>query len=159
MGDLSSKFSLKLKASIDLMVDAYARILAEAQKAGDISESLDAKETAYFIVAGWHGAIIQMKLTKNLAPLETHRKFIFNNILKTWPTRRAQFFRTAPGATTRFKAQLFLTFDQIDRSNIIMWLAAKSAYRIPFLPFLNSIYQQDPQGAVISVITYVDMDQ
>ena len=82
MGDLSSKFSLKLKASIDLMVDAYARILAEAQKAGDISESLDAKETAYFIVAGWHGAIIQMKLTKNLAPLETHRKFIFNNILK-----------------------------------------------------------------------------
>jgi len=82
MGDLSSKFSLKLKASIDLMVDAYARVLAEAQKAGDISESLDVKEAAYFIVAGWHGAIIQMKLTKNLAPLETHRKFIFDNILK-----------------------------------------------------------------------------
>ena len=83
MGDLSSKFSLKLKASIDLMVNAYARVLAEAQTAGDISESLDVKEVAYFIVASWHGAIIQMKLTKNLAPLETHRKFIFDNILKT----------------------------------------------------------------------------
>ena len=82
MGDLSSKFSLKLKASIDFMVDAYARVLTEAQKAGDISESLDVKEASYFIVAGWHGAIIQMKLTKDLAPLETHRKFIFNNILK-----------------------------------------------------------------------------
>jgi TetR/AcrR family transcriptional repressor of nem operon len=83
MGDLSPKFSLKLKASIDLMVDTYARVLAEAQQAGDISESLDVKDAAYFIVAGWHGAIIQMKLTKNLAPLETHRKFIFNNILIT----------------------------------------------------------------------------
>ena len=82
MGDLSLKFSQKLKASIDLMVDAYAGVLAEAQKAGDISENLDVKEAAYFIVAGWHGAIIQMKLTKNLAPLETHRKFLFNHILK-----------------------------------------------------------------------------
>ena len=80
MGDLSSKFSLKLKASIDLMVEAYTRVLAEAQQAGDISESLDVKEAAYFIVASWHGAIIQMKLTKDLAPLETHRKFIFSNI-------------------------------------------------------------------------------
>ena len=83
MGDLNSKFSLKLKTSIDLMVDAYTRVLAEAQKAGDISESLDVNEAACFIVAAWHGAIIQMKLTKNLAPLETHLKFIFNNILKT----------------------------------------------------------------------------
>ena len=83
MGDLSPKFSQKLKASIDLMVDAYAGVLAEAQKDGDISESLDIKEAAYFIVASWHGAIIQMKLTKNLVSLETHRKFIFKNILKT----------------------------------------------------------------------------
>jgi TetR/AcrR family transcriptional repressor of nem operon len=82
MGDLSPKFSLKLKASIDLMVDAYAGVLAEAQKAGDIPESLEIKEAAYFMVASWHGAIIQMKLTKTLASLETHRKFIFNNILK-----------------------------------------------------------------------------
>ena len=83
MGDLSSKFSLKLKASIDLMVEAYARVLAEAQEAGDISKGLDVKEAAYFIVASWHGAIIQMKLTKDLAPLETHRKFIFKKILNT----------------------------------------------------------------------------
>ena len=83
MGDLSPKFGLKLKASIDLMVDAYARVLAEAQKAGEISKSLDVKETAYFIVSGWHGAIIQMKLTKNLAPLENHRKFVFEHILKS----------------------------------------------------------------------------
>ena len=83
MGDLSPAFRKKLKEAMDMMVDAYARVLAKAQSTGEISDSLDVNETAYFIVAGWHGAIIQMKLTKNLAPLETHHKFIFNHILKT----------------------------------------------------------------------------
>jgi len=82
MGDLSPAFRNKLKQAIDMMVDAYTRVLVEAQAAAEISENLDVNETAYFIVAGWHGAIIQMKLTKNPAPLETHRKFIFDYILK-----------------------------------------------------------------------------
>ncbi len=83
MGDLSPAFRNKLKEAMDMMADAYTRVLAEAQAGGEISQSLDVTETAYFIVAGWHGAIIQMKLTKDGAPLETHRKFIFNHILKT----------------------------------------------------------------------------
>lgn len=82
MGDLSPKFRKKLKEAIDTMVDAYARALTEARKDGKISKSLDVRETAYFIVAGWHGAIIQMKLTKSPEPLKSHRKFIFDHILK-----------------------------------------------------------------------------
>ena len=82
MGDLNPAFRTKLKDSIDMMVDAYSRLLSAAQKDGKISRNLDIRDTAGFIVAGWHGAIIQMKLDRSLAPLKNHRKFIFEHILK-----------------------------------------------------------------------------
>ena len=82
MGDLSSAFRKKLHDAMNSMVQAYSRVLAEAQHAGDISEQLDVNAAAYFIVAGWHGATIQMKLARDLAPLENHRTFIFDYILK-----------------------------------------------------------------------------
>jgi TetR/AcrR family transcriptional repressor of nem operon len=82
MGDLSPAFRKKLSEVIDMMVDAYSRVLARAQRDGKILKSLDIRDTASFIVAGWHGAIIQMKLTQSLAPLKNHRKFIFDYILK-----------------------------------------------------------------------------
>jgi TetR/AcrR family transcriptional repressor of nem operon len=82
MGDLSPEFRVKLRESIDMIIDAYSQQLSAAQKDGKISKSLDIKETASFIVAGWHGAIIQMKLFQSLAPLKNHRKFLFDHVLK-----------------------------------------------------------------------------
>lgn len=82
MGDLSPAFRKKLSEAIDMMVDAYSRVLAAVQRDGKILKNLDIRDTARFIVAGWHGAIIQMKLTQSLAPLKNHRKFIFDYILK-----------------------------------------------------------------------------
>ncbi len=82
MGDLSPAFRKKLSEAIDMMVDAYSRVLAAAQRDGKLLKNLDIRDTARFIVAGWHGAIIQMKLTQSLAPLKNHRKFIFDYILK-----------------------------------------------------------------------------
>ena len=82
MGDLNPAFRQKLKEAIDMMAKAYTSVLAEAQEARKISKNLEVKEAAYFIVAGWHGAIIQMKLEKSIAPLKNHRKFVFEHILK-----------------------------------------------------------------------------
>ena len=82
MGDLSPAFRQKLKESIDMMAETYRRVLVEAQEVRKISKNLDVKEAAYFIVAGWHRAIIQMKLEKSMTPLKNHRKFVFEYILK-----------------------------------------------------------------------------
>ena len=82
MGDLNPEFRVKLKESIDMMINAYVQVLTAAQQDGKVSKSLNIKDTASFIVAGWHGAIIQMKLTKSLAPLKNHRNFIFDHVLK-----------------------------------------------------------------------------
>jgi TetR/AcrR family transcriptional repressor of nem operon len=82
MGDLSPAFREKLKEALDRITAGYAGVLAEAQKAGEISDQIDIKETANFIVSSWHGALIRMKVVQNLAPLENHFKFIFEYILK-----------------------------------------------------------------------------
>ena len=82
MGDLSPVFREKLGEAIDRMIDAYKHVLAAAQNDDKISKSLDIQDTAAFIVASWHGAIIQMKLSQSLAPLKNHRRFVFDHILK-----------------------------------------------------------------------------
>jgi TetR/AcrR family transcriptional repressor of nem operon len=81
MGDLSPAFRKKLSEAIDMMVDAYSQVLVAAQNDRKILKSLNIDDTASFIIASWHGAIIQMKLSQNLAPLKNHRKFIFDYIL------------------------------------------------------------------------------
>lgn len=83
MGDLSDVFQVKLAQAIDVMADAYAGLLAEARKAGEIAESIDVKEMAYFIIAGWHGALIRMKVTRNAKPLTNHKYFVLNHALKS----------------------------------------------------------------------------
>lgn len=82
MGDLSPAFRKKLGEAINMMIDGYSRALSAAQKDGKIPESFDIRDAAGFIVASWHGAIIQMKLTRSLDPLKNHRKFIFDHILR-----------------------------------------------------------------------------
>jgi TetR/AcrR family transcriptional repressor of nem operon len=83
MGDLSPAFREKLRGAIDRMVTGYASVLAEAQLAGDLSKQLDVRETAYFLVSSWHGALIRMKVVQSLEPLENHLKFIFDCVLTT----------------------------------------------------------------------------
>ena len=82
MGDLSPAFQERLKSAIEIMVNLYSGVLAEAQKAGEISQSLDVKEAAYFLGSSWHGALIHMKAIKGPEPLENHKRFIFNHVLR-----------------------------------------------------------------------------
>ena len=82
MGDLSPAFREKLKHALDSMAEHYAKVLREAQVSGGLPESLDVRDTAYFIVSSWHGALIRMKIEKGPESLENHRRFIFNHVLK-----------------------------------------------------------------------------
>lgn len=82
MGDLSPAFRDKLRSALEIMIEIYSGILAEARKRGDISQSLDVREAAYFLVSSWHGALIHMKALKGLGPLENHKRFIFEYVLR-----------------------------------------------------------------------------
>ena len=82
MGDLCPAFRERLNSAIENMVDIYAGILAQAQTQGEIARSLDVRRAAYFLVSSWHGALIHMKAVKGLEPLENHKRFIFEYVLK-----------------------------------------------------------------------------
>jgi len=82
MGDLSPAFRSKLNESFLLMGKVIADLLAEGKEAGEVPEGLDLEETANFIVSGWHGALIRMKIVKSAEPLENHKRFILHTLLK-----------------------------------------------------------------------------
>lgn len=82
MGDLSPAFREKLKMALGSIVDIYSRLLAKAQREGEISQILDVREAAYFLVSSWHGALVHMKAVKGPEPLENHIRFIFDHVLR-----------------------------------------------------------------------------
>ncbi|MEW6658350.1 MAG: TetR family transcriptional regulator C-terminal domain-containing protein [Thermodesulfobacteriota bacterium] len=82
MGDLSPAFRSKLNESIDRMVQMIAGLLQEGKETGEVPVDLDLEEAANFIVSGWHGALIRMKIVKAAEPLENHKRFIFHSLLK-----------------------------------------------------------------------------
>jgi TetR/AcrR family transcriptional repressor of nem operon len=81
MGDLSETFNRKLQQAVDRIVAFFARLIREAREQGEIAADLDVEETARFIVASWHGALIHMKISKGPAPLINHKKFVFESVL------------------------------------------------------------------------------
>ncbi|MCJ7686517.1 MAG: TetR/AcrR family transcriptional regulator [Desulfobacteraceae bacterium] len=82
MADLSPAFRDKLRSALDILVDAYSGVLAQAQKEGEISQNLDVREAARFLVSSWHGALMHMKAIKGPEPLENHKRFIFDYVLR-----------------------------------------------------------------------------
>ena len=82
MGDLSPVFRDKLRSALDILVGTYSGMLAQAQKEGEISQNLDVREAARFLVSSWHGALMHMKAMKGPEPLENHKRFIFDYVLR-----------------------------------------------------------------------------
>ena len=82
MGDLSPAFREKLGSALDILVDTYAGLLAESQNDGEISQDLNVREAARFLVSSWHGALMHMKAMKGPEPLENHKRFIFDYVLR-----------------------------------------------------------------------------
>ncbi len=83
MGDLSPAFQDKLRSTLDIMVNSYVGVLAEAQKEGEISQHLNVRDTACFLVSSWQGALMHMKAIKGPEPLENHMRFIFDYVLRS----------------------------------------------------------------------------
>ena len=82
MGDLSPVFRDKLRTALDTLVGTYSGMLAQAQNEGEISQDLDVREAARFLVSSWHGALMHMKAIKGPEPLENHKRFIFDYVLR-----------------------------------------------------------------------------
>jgi TetR/AcrR family transcriptional repressor of nem operon len=58
----------------------FAKCIAEGQAQGEIAGDFTAEELADFLISGWQGAILRMKVARSPEPLERFKKVIFATV-------------------------------------------------------------------------------
>ncbi len=81
MADQNETFREFLKKAMKSWEDLFAECLREAQSMGDIPPGKDVRALAHFIMNGWEGAILRMKLTQSKKPLKNFMDVVFKIIL------------------------------------------------------------------------------
>ena len=88
IGNLSQEMSDLSEPMRNKLSEAYGRIrlimkncIVEAKEQGAISSKEDAEELAVFVLNGWEGALIDMKVSKSIRPLIIFKKVLFEKIL------------------------------------------------------------------------------
>jgi TetR/AcrR family transcriptional regulator, transcriptional repressor for nem operon len=83
MSDLNEPMRTRLKAAYLKMRSDLVMCLKEAQSKKQIDDALDAENLGVFILNSWEGALIDMKVSKSIKPLEIFIKMVFEGILST----------------------------------------------------------------------------
>lgn len=60
-----------------------ATVLEEAKRDGNLAASADEKMLAAYLVNGWEGAVLRMRVEKSAAPLEAFLKVTFDRVLRS----------------------------------------------------------------------------
>ncbi len=81
MGYASEPFRLKLNEIFKRLESDVAGCLKEAQSAGEIGPSVDPDDLAVFLVSGWEGALLRMKLTRDTTPFDIFDQTAFGHLL------------------------------------------------------------------------------
>ncbi|MFF4706343.1 TetR family transcriptional regulator C-terminal domain-containing protein [Streptomyces sp. NPDC001288] len=59
-----------------------ARVLTEAQEAGEVGAALDVRATALFVLSAWEGALIAARADKSSAPIDAFFQLVFDVLLR-----------------------------------------------------------------------------
>jgi TetR/AcrR family transcriptional regulator, transcriptional repressor for nem operon len=70
-----------LESAFDAWTKAVAGVIAEAQKAGDVSRDVPADALAGFLINAWEGAVLRARVEKSSAALDAFLAIAFNKIL------------------------------------------------------------------------------
>lgn len=82
LADINENFREILDNEFNAMEQIIIQTLKAAQDQNEISKSLDVESIGAFMLNSWHGAIIRMKSTATVKPLEDFMNLIFNSVLK-----------------------------------------------------------------------------
>jgi TetR/AcrR family transcriptional repressor of nem operon len=72
----------ELKSAFETWCGAVETVLREAQAAGDIDPRHDPGQLARFLVNGWEGAMIRVKITRDSGPIDDFFNTSFKVLLK-----------------------------------------------------------------------------
>jgi len=64
---------------------AFAACIAEGQAAGEIATEFAPDDLAEFLLSSWEGAILRMKVTRDVEPLERFKRIAFATVFKEPP--------------------------------------------------------------------------
>ena len=78
----SEALRLRLAGIFEEWRKPFAACIAEGQAAGEIASDFAALELADFLLAGWQGAMLRMKVERSPAPLERFKTIAFATVFK-----------------------------------------------------------------------------
>ncbi len=78
----SPDMSAAIRNAFDMWQTLYARMIREAQNAGEIDPEMDPEELAAFIQNSWEGAVMMMQVHRNYEPVKNNIRIIFDRLLK-----------------------------------------------------------------------------
>ncbi|TDN69126.1 TetR/AcrR family transcriptional regulator [Paraburkholderia sp. BL10I2N1] len=64
----------------------FAECIAQGQESGEIASTFSADDLADFLLAGWQGAMLRMKVDRSPAPLERFKTIIFATVFGGSPS-------------------------------------------------------------------------
>jgi TetR/AcrR family transcriptional repressor of nem operon len=80
-GQLSAPVHAAVKCAYDQWTALIARVIREAQAAGEISKTHDPDRLANVLVMMWEGATMRMQIDGNLRPVDDFLTFVFDSLL------------------------------------------------------------------------------
>lgn len=63
----------------------FSACIAEAQRDGSIASTFPAEELAEFLISSWEGAILRMKVGRDVTPLERFKRIAFATVFSKEP--------------------------------------------------------------------------
>jgi TetR/AcrR family transcriptional repressor of nem operon len=78
---LSEPVHAAVKCAYDEWCALLARVLREAQAAGEVSKKRDPERLASLLVMFWEGATIRMQIDRSIRPLDDFLDFVFDTLL------------------------------------------------------------------------------
>ncbi|WP_353780146.1 TetR family transcriptional regulator C-terminal domain-containing protein [Winogradskyella sp. 3972H.M.0a.05] len=81
LGDVNESFRVLLDSKFLEIESIIAQCIEQGQDIGEINTEIDSKATAAFILNSWHGALMRMKASASIKPLNDFFNLVFNNIL------------------------------------------------------------------------------
>ncbi len=78
MADVNEAFREVLDKEFNEIQSIIEECLNQAIEEGELNIKTDTKEMAHFILNSWHGALVRMKSTGDIAPLNTFKDNIFS---------------------------------------------------------------------------------
>jgi len=85
LSDVNEELRRKLDDTFEKVKKSFRLFIVEARHNNEVSSVLDAEEIADFIFNSWEGALIRMKVKKDISPLLLFEKFIFERLLAPSP--------------------------------------------------------------------------